>query len=150
MSTRDGLPQLYVAAVDQPERAPRRLPLPGERVSAPRLLPDGKTLVFASDVGSDQKFHVFRIGIDGSGLRDPTPSGELRRNLPQVARGSGTLVYGAHTLEDPSTLVFVQSADGAPREVYRDPRVGFVSDVSADGARALYATSRRWSSSRTR
>ena len=141
VSTRDGLPQLYVAAVAEPERPPRRLPLPSERVSPPRLLPDGKTLVFASDVGSDQKFHVFRIGIDGSGLRDLTPSGELRRTLPQVARSSGTLVYGAHTLEDPSTLVFVQTVDGAPREVYRDPKVGFVSDVSADGTRALYLRS---------
>src|ERR1044071_7806741 len=131
VSTRDGLPQLYVAAIAEPDQPARRLPLPTDRVSAPRLLPDGKTLVFASDVGADQKFHLFRIGIDGSGLRDLTPSGELRRSLPQVARDTGALVYGAHTLEDPSTLVFVQSGDGAPREVYRDPRVGFVSDRPA-------------------
>jgi WD40-like Beta Propeller Repeat len=138
VSTRDGLPQLYVGAVGEPDRPPRRLPVPAERVVAPRLLPDGKTLVFLSDVGSDQKFHVFRIGLDGSGLADLTPSGELRRMVPQVARRSGTMVYGAHVLDDQATRVFVQTIDGAPREIYRDPKVGFIADVSADGARALY------------
>src|SRR5437868_15204176 len=46
VSTRDGLPQLYVGKVGEPDRPPRKLPLPAERVVAPRLLPDGKTLVF--------------------------------------------------------------------------------------------------------
>ena len=138
VSTRDGLPQLYVGAAGEPDRPPRRLPVPPERVGAPRLMPDGKTLVFLSDVGSDQKFHVFRIGLDGSGLADLTPTGDLHRAAPAVARRAGTLVYGAHALDDQATRVFVQTLDGPPREVYRDPRVGFVSDVSADGARALY------------
>src|SRR4051812_7537381 len=138
VSNRDGLPQLYVAAVGEPDRAPRRLPVPLERVMAPQLLPDGKTLVFMSDIGSDQKFHVFRIGIDGGGLADLTPDGELRRTPPRVARRSGTMLYAAHVLDDQATRVFVQTLDDPPREIYRDPKVGFVSDVSADGARALY------------
>jgi len=137
VSNRDGLPQLYVGDVAHPDRPPRRLPVPAERVTAPRLLADGKTLVFLSDVGADQKFHVFRIGIDGSGLTDLTPTGELRRNLPEVAR-TGLLIYGAHVLEDQATRVFVQTLDGAPREIYRDPKVGYVNDVTADGTRALY------------
>jgi dipeptidyl aminopeptidase/acylaminoacyl peptidase len=138
LSTRDGLPQLYVGAAGEPDRPPRRLPVPPERVAAPRLLPDGKTLVFLSDVGADQKFHVFRIGLDGSGLADLTPAGELSRREPLVARRSGTMVYGAHTLDDQATRVFVQTVDGPPREIYRDPKVGFVADLSADGGRALY------------
>ncbi|HZJ66268.1 MAG TPA: hypothetical protein VFD36_22335, partial [Kofleriaceae bacterium] len=138
LSTRDGLPQLYVGDVRQPDRPPRRLPTPAERITAPRLLPDGKTLVFLSDVGADQKFHLFRIGLDGAGLADLSPPGELRRRAPHVARKSGTLVYGAHTLEDPSTRVFVHTVDTPPREIYRDPKVGFIVDVTADGTRALY------------
>ncbi|HEX7841870.1 MAG TPA: prolyl oligopeptidase family serine peptidase [Kofleriaceae bacterium] len=142
VSTRDGLPQLYVADAAQPDAPPRRLPVPIERVVAPRLLPDGKTLVFLSDVGSDQKFHIFRIGLDGRGLADLTPDGELRRGAPQIARGAGVMVYGAHVLDDQSTRVFVQTVDqtivGPPREIYRDPKVGFVSDVTADGSRALF------------
>src|SRR5262245_52423331 len=48
LSTRDGLPQLYVGDVRHPDRPPRKLPTPAERIAAPRLLPDGKTLVFLS------------------------------------------------------------------------------------------------------
>ncbi len=142
VSTRDGLPQLYAGTVGEPDRPPRRLPGPPERMVAPRLLPDGKTVVFLSDVGSDQKWHVFRIGLDGSGLADLTPDGELRRTAPQVARRSGTLVYGAHVLDDQATRVFVHAVDEPPREIYRDPKVGFVADVSADGSRALYVQQR--------
>jgi dipeptidyl aminopeptidase/acylaminoacyl peptidase len=138
VSTRDGLPQLYVGDAAHPDAPPRKLPVPAERVLAPRLLPDGKTLVFSSDVGSDEKFHIFRIGLDGSGLADLTPTGELHRRSAIVARRSGTLVYDAHALDDQSTRVFVQAVDGPPREIYRDPKVGFVSDVTGDGARALY------------
>lgn len=143
VSTRDGLPQLYAGSVGEPDRPPRRLPGPPERMIAPRLLPDGKTLVFLSDVGSDQKFHVFRIGLDGSGLADLTPDCELRRAAPRVARWSGTLVYGAHVLEDQATRVFVHKVDEPPREIHRDPKVGFIADVSADGRRALYV--QQWS-----
>lgn len=141
VSSRDGLPQLYVGAAAEPDRAPTRLPVRAERVVLPQLLPDGKTVVFLSDVGADQKFHLFRIDLDGSGLADLTPSGELRRNAPQIARRAGTMVYGAHTLEDQSTRVLVHTVDTAPREIYRDPQVGRVSDVSADGSRALYLRS---------
>jgi dipeptidyl aminopeptidase/acylaminoacyl peptidase len=138
VSTRDGLPQLYVADAAHPDGPARKLPLPAERAIAPRLLPDGKTLVFVSDVGSDEKFHIFRIGLDGRGLADLTPTGELHRTTPHVARRAGTLIYGAHALDDQSTRVFVQTLDAPPREIYRDPKVGFITDVSADGARALY------------
>ncbi|HEX8107532.1 MAG TPA: hypothetical protein VF516_07370, partial [Kofleriaceae bacterium] len=136
VSNRDGLPQLYVGALGEPDRPPRRLPVPRERVAAPRLLPDGKTLVFLSDVGSDEKYHVYRIGLDGSGLTDLTPDGDLRRMTPQIARRSGAMLYAAHVLDDQATRVFAHTVDDPPREIYRDPKVGFIADVSADGARA--------------
>lgn len=138
VSTRAGLPQLFVGDTAHPERAPRKLPVPAERATAPRLLPDGKTLVFVSDVGSDQKFHIFRIGLDGRGLADLTPTGDLLRMAPHVARRSGLMIYGAHTLDDQSTRLFVQTLDAPPREIYRDPKVGYITDISADGTRALY------------
>src|SRR5262245_25228669 len=58
VSTRDRLPQLYVGEVSKPDQAPRRLPVPREPVAAPRLLPDGKTLVFLSAIGADQQLHL--------------------------------------------------------------------------------------------
>lgn len=138
VSTRDGLPQLFVGELAHPERAPRKLPGPAERTVRPRLSPDGKTLVFLSDVGSDEKFHIFRIGLDGSGLADLTPAVELHRHSLQVARRAGTLVYVGHTLDDQSTRVFIQTLETPPREIYRDPKVGSITDISADGRRALY------------
>ncbi|TMQ20677.1 MAG: hypothetical protein E6J91_03395 [Deltaproteobacteria bacterium] len=138
VSTRDGVAQLYVGRVAEPDRPPRKLPLPAERVVAPHLLPDGRTLVFLSDVAGDQKFRVFRVGLDGSGVAALTPADELRRSTLQVARRAGTLVYTAHVLADQSTRVIVQAVDGAPREIYRDPSVGGIRDVTADGTRALY------------
>jgi len=138
VSSRDGLAQLYVGTVAEPGRPPIRLPVPAERVVVPQLLPDGKTIVFLSDVGSDQKFHLFRIHVDGSGLADLTPTGELSRGVPQIARRAGTLVYGAHPHDEQATRVFAHTVDGAPREVYRDPKVGRIADVTGDGSRALY------------
>src|ERR1051325_8120500 len=127
VSTREGQPQLYAGVVGEPDQPPRRLPGPPERMLAPRLLPDGRTVVFLSDVGSDRKFHVFRIGLDGSGLVDLTPDGELRRGALRVARWSGMMVYSAHVLDDQTTRVFAQTLDEPPREIHRDPKVGFVA-----------------------
>ncbi|HEX4420015.1 MAG TPA: prolyl oligopeptidase family serine peptidase [Kofleriaceae bacterium] len=141
VSSRDGLPQLYVGDAAHPDQPPHRLPGPAERMFAPRILPDGVRLVFVSDVGSDQKFHIFRVGLDGSGLTDLTPADGLLRSPPHVAKRTGALIYTAHTLDDQSTRVMVQPPDGPPREVYRDPKVGTIAGVTDDGARALYL---RW------
>ncbi len=138
VSNRDGLPQLYVGEVDHPERAPVRLQTPPERVAAPSVMPDGKTIVFLSDLGSDQKFHVYRIGVDGKNLVDLTPTGDTRRGSLHVARETGLLVYTGHVLEDQTTHVYIQALDGAPREIYQEASVGFVADFTADGSRVLF------------
>jgi dienelactone hydrolase len=141
VSSRDGLPQLYVGESAHPERAPLRLPVPNQRTLGPALMPDGKTALFISDVSSDEKFHLFKIGLDGSGLADLTPTGELHRSRPLVARRAGTIIYSGHAMADQTALVFVQTLDGTPREVYRDPQVGYVSSITADGDRALFVRS---------
>jgi len=138
VSSRDGLPQLYVGEAAHPERPPFRLPVPNQRTLAPALMPDGKTVLFISDVGSDEKFHVFKIGLDGTGLADLTPTGELHRSRPLVARRAGTIIYTGHAMADQTALVFVQTLGGEPREIYRDAQVGFVSSITAGGNRALF------------
>src|SRR2546423_621083 len=45
VSNRDGLPQLYVGERAHPERPPRRLPTPAERVVAPGVTTDGEHVV---------------------------------------------------------------------------------------------------------
>jgi acetyl esterase/lipase len=136
VSTRDGLPQLYVGERAHPDAPPRRLLALTERMYAPRLAADGSVL-FVSDVGSDENFHIFKVGIDGNGLVDLTPNNDLRRSPPIVTR-TGTLVYTGHTHTDQSTHVVVQAIDGEPRDVYVDKSVGGITDVTTDGTRALY------------
>src|SRR5262249_24202275 len=104
--------------------------------------PDGKAVFYLSDVGGDQKFHVFRIGLDGGAPTDLTPGDDLRRKSLQIARDSGLLAYTGHVLADQTTHVYVQGPGGAPREIYHDARVGSVTDLSADGRHMLVLLSR--------
>jgi len=141
LSTRSGLPALYVGDAKDPSGAPRAIAAMGERVRAFTALPDERTILFLSDVKSDEKFSVFRVGVDGSGLRNLTPDAKMHRNPPRVARGRpGLFAYSAHRTEGRTVHVFVQTVDGAPaRDVYADPQGGSVLDLSPDGAKVLFS-----------
>jgi dienelactone hydrolase len=140
VSTRDGLPQLYAANAAKPDEAARKLPTPKERVGGAALTSDERAVLFASDVGADGNFHIYRVGVDGTGLADLTPGEKLHRDSPRVARGKPDLfAYSAHAASDEKTRVLVQRLDGSPpREVYADPRGGYLADFSADGTHALF------------
>jgi len=140
VSTRDGLPQLYVGDAAKPKAPAHRLPTANEQVRAPTLTSDEKAVLFLSDVGNDNNFHVFAIGVDGQGLVDLTPGEKLHRDAPIVARAKPDLfMYGAHAPSSERTRLFTQSrAGGAPHEFYADDRGGFLVDVSPDGAHALF------------
>ncbi|HVY44268.1 MAG TPA: S9 family peptidase [Minicystis sp.] len=138
-STRGGLPELYVGDAARPREAPRRLPTPKERVAAATLTSDDRTVLFLRDAGGDRNFHVYAIGLDGTGLVDLTPGEVLHRNRPHVALGKPALfAYSAHATRDERTRVFVQRLGGPPREVFADARGGYLADFSSDGAHALF------------
>ena len=82
-STRDGLAQLYVGDATHPRDPPRRLPTPKERVTGATLTPDEHTVLFASDVNADGNFHIYRVGVDGTGLADLTPAEKMHRDMPR-------------------------------------------------------------------
>jgi dipeptidyl aminopeptidase/acylaminoacyl peptidase len=140
VSTRDGIPTLYVADAKAPAAPPRRLVSLDERVRGYSVLPDERTVLFTSDVKSDENFSIFRIDLDGSGLKNLTPGVQLHREAPAVARArNGLFAYAAHAQKDRTIHVFVQTADGAPpRAIYADETGGFVSELSADGERVLF------------
>ena len=140
MSTRDGVPALYVGDAKSPAAAPRKLPGPDERIRGFTLLPDERTVLFLSDVKSDEFFSIFRVDIDGTGLRNLTPDAKLRRDLPAVAaKRNGTFAFSAHTTTDRIARVLVAETDGAPaREIAQDPTGGFVAAMSPDGSRVLF------------
>jgi acetyl esterase/lipase len=139
-SNRDGLAQLYVGDLAHPKDPPRQLPTPKERVQGATLTADQKSVLFASDVASDGNFHIFRVGLDGTALTDLTPGETMHRNPPVIARNAPTLfAYSAHAPKSEKTTLFLQSLDGTPpREVYSDPRGGYLVDLSPDGKRALF------------
>ena len=139
VSNRDGLPAIYVGDAAQPSASPRKLPGPDERVAGYEVLPDQKTVLFTADVKSDQRFAIFKVGLDGTGLANLTPDEALSRSVPLVARGIPDLfAYTAHTLDDPAARVMVQRTEGPPREVWRAPGAGDLQDVTRDGRRLLF------------
>jgi dipeptidyl aminopeptidase/acylaminoacyl peptidase len=139
-SDRDGRAQLYVGDAAHPDAAPTRLPSPAERVMGASLTADERAVVFVSDTGGDESFHVFRVGIDGSSLSDLTPDGTRHRGPPVVARAApGVFAYAAHNTASAKTTIYLQTLDGtAPREVYADDASGDLADLSPDGKRALF------------
>jgi dipeptidyl aminopeptidase/acylaminoacyl peptidase len=139
-SNRDGIPAIYVADTKNPAAAPKKLPTGDERVASVEVLPDERTVLFTSDVNSDENFSVFRIELDGTGLKNLTPDPKIHRNPPTVARDkNGLFAYSAHAATDRTAHVFVQNADGTPpREVAQDPVGGIAGGMSADGARVLF------------
>jgi len=142
VSNRDGLPALYVADPREPAAPPRKLPSPDERVaSTVTVLPDESAVVFLSDVKADGNYRVFRVAIDGGdAARVLTPGESLHRDAPNVARGvPGLFSYSANLVSDRTARVFVQRADGSPREVYRDPTSGTAIDMTPDGRHILFS-----------
>ena len=140
-STRDGLPQLYVGDVQHPKDAPRRLPTPpNEQARSAVLSADERSVLFASDVGNDNNFRIYKVGVDGSNLTLLTPGETLHRDPPVIARNKpDVLAYSAHAPASEQVHLFVQSTSGGPaRDFYTDARGGFLADLSPDATRALY------------
>src|SRR6185295_9651847 len=90
-------------------------------------------------VKSDENFSVFRADLDTGTVVELTAGAKLHRNTPIVARRrDGFFAYSAHAQDDRAARLFVQSADGAPREIYRDDSRGFLADVAPHGDRLLF------------
>ncbi len=133
--------QLYLGEVAHPEAPARALVTGEQRVGSATFTQDGQTVLFRSDTGADENFHIYRIGIDGSGLLDLTPEPGRWRDHPLLPRDlADTMIYSQRTSSDYASSVVVQSTltpTETPRIVYRDPAPAAVVDVSADGSRAL-------------
>ncbi|QSQ27981.1 S9 family peptidase [Pyxidicoccus parkwayensis] len=140
VSNRDGLPQVYVADARRPDAPAKRLFESNERVSQLTLTPDGRTLVFLSDTGSDENWSIWKVGMDGSAPVELTPGEKLNRDnalLPDLA--PDTVYCSARPMNAAETTVYaVPLAGGASRAVYRDDIPGFLTDVSRDGTAGLF------------
>ena len=140
ISTRDGLPALYLGDTREPSARPKKLPGPDQRITAYEVVPGEKSILFLSDVHGDGNFRIFRVALAGGAAQDLTPGESMHRDFPHVAlRVPGLFAYSAHVATDRTARIFLQRADGSPpREVYHDGFAGSVQDLSPDGKRVLY------------
>jgi len=141
VSNRDGLPQLYVADAARPDSPAQRLFASNERVTLDRTMPDGKSILFRTDRGADEKWSVWRVNLDGSGLTELTSGEPTQRDNVFVADlAPDTVYYSARQISDASSAVYASpaSAPGPAREVFRDSKPGFFSDVSRDGKSGIF------------
>jgi dipeptidyl aminopeptidase/acylaminoacyl peptidase len=140
-STRDGLPQLYIADAGKPDAPATRLLTSSERQTGAELLADGKSLVFRSDHGADENWSFYRVNLDGSALVELTPGAKWSRNPQIIVDGKpDTLFYSARAKSDVSTGVYTTSAKapGEEKLLFRDDKPGELNDVTRDGKWGLY------------
>ncbi|HZA14694.1 MAG TPA: S9 family peptidase, partial [Myxococcaceae bacterium] len=141
VSNRDGLPQVYLADAARPKSPARRLLEWPQRMRIGQTTPDGKSLLFRTDQGADENWSVWKVDLDGSNAVELTPGEKMQRDDVHVADLSpGTIWFSGRRMSEASSAVFaVSSTSPAPaREVYRDPKPGFLTDVSRDGKHGLF------------
>jgi dipeptidyl aminopeptidase/acylaminoacyl peptidase len=153
LSTRPGLPQLFVAETARPDAPAVRLAKTAQRMASPVVLPDGARVLFLSDRGADEQWSLWSLPLTGGAqLATPvelTPGRLLQRDAPHVpARAPATAYYAARALSDAGAALHALPLGTAAGEraeervVFRDALPGAVLDVSADGTRALWKRSR--------
>src|SRR6266478_9832318 len=141
VSNRDGLPQLYVADAARPDSPAHRLAESNQRVTLDETTPDGKSVLFRTDQGADEKWSIWRVNLDGSGAVELTSGERMQRDeahVPDLA--PDTIYFSGRRMEEASSAVFAAPA-GAPgpaREVHRDSKPGALTDVSRDGELGLF------------
>jgi dipeptidyl aminopeptidase/acylaminoacyl peptidase len=140
ISNRDGLPQVYIADARRPEASAKRLFEWRERVSQLEPTPDGRSLLFLSDVGADENWSIWKVGLEGSAPVELTPGEKLNRDgvfVPDLA--PDTLYFSARPMSAAETSIHALPASGgATRVVYREDVPGYLTDVSRDGRHGLY------------
>src|SRR3954468_5241631 len=95
VSHRAGHPQLYPspATPPRPDSFARRLFDPKERVALEGTTPDGKAIFFRSDQGADEKWSIFRAGLDGSPPVQLTTGERMQRDRVQIADLAPETIY---------------------------------------------------------
>jgi dipeptidyl aminopeptidase/acylaminoacyl peptidase len=138
-STRDGVPQIYLADVDRPSDPPTPITHGPERAIWATFTPDGKSILFLRDAKGDENHAIWRVGLDGGAPVNLTPD-LLHREEPSLPLQKPDLIfYSARKMTETKTSLYVQSLSGGePKVLYSQVKTGATVDVSPDGTRALF------------
>ncbi|HEU0033642.1 MAG TPA: prolyl oligopeptidase family serine peptidase [Kofleriaceae bacterium] len=140
VSSRDGLPQLYLSDARDPTAPATRLVTTRDRIARPFATEERKAVVFMSDHGGDENWSFFRVGLDGQNLVELTPGAKLHRDPFLLPDGRpSTIFFSARKPSDATSTVYATSATtpGEPRVIYSDPHPSILVDVSPDGKLGL-------------
>jgi dipeptidyl aminopeptidase/acylaminoacyl peptidase len=137
VSSREGISSVYSAPADDPAGAVTRISDTAERALAPRIAPDGKKILYVSDVGANEQFRIY-AAEPGKPPQCLTPEGDLQRDPPVVTGDGSVMFFTAAELKETKTTLFRQALEPAEADaiVTLDSRA-FLEDVSADGAAAI-------------
>lgn len=136
LSSRDGLPQPYVAEL---AGAPTRIATTTQRIGAVIAAPGGKDLVFSSDTDADEHWAFFRVPLAG-GTPVELTKGRLNRDRMVIPDGRPSQLYfTARRMAEATSTLYVTPANapGEARAIYTDPITTDLRAVSADGKLAL-------------
>lgn len=128
----DGNFEIYVR--DLSTNTDRRITRHAGRDVAPAWHPDGDRLAFMSDREAPE-FHVYEVGLDGSGLRRLTE--EPSNWFPQYSPDGTRLAF--HKGRDVHVMTL---ADGTVRRLTTEPLDGMHPSWSPDGTELVFMTSR--------
>ncbi|HKI04472.1 MAG TPA: S9 family peptidase [Thermoanaerobaculia bacterium] len=135
LSNRSGVPQAWIASTDG-TGGEKPVGSFEDPVTGLDWSPDGQWLALSVAPGGGLNEQIYLVHPDGSGLKRITAGGKENNRL---AGWSGKLVRFSSSLKDPASLdaYLYDSATEKTRFVAANPGVGTLTDVSADGKRAV-------------
>jgi TolB protein len=103
--------------------------------------PDGRQLVFASNLGGNANFDIYTMNIDGTGLQRIV--GDLGGDFAPSWSPDGTqIAFQAHRLDATGWDIFVVNVDGSnERNITTSPEDEELASWSPDGAQIVYQVS---------
>src|SRR5437763_999160 len=135
LSNRGGLPQVWIAEVDQGV-PPKQVGAFEDPVSDVEWSPDGKWLALLVAPGGGLNQQVYLMHPDGSGVQRITGGGKENNTL---AGWSGKWLRYSSSHDSPGSLEpwLYDSETGKSRKVAASSGVATLTDVSRDGKRAV-------------
>jgi dipeptidyl aminopeptidase/acylaminoacyl peptidase len=139
LSNRDGgSMQLYIADARKPRAAPTKLAPSKERVGQARFVPGGKQIVFSRDVDNNERYQLYRVGVDGKGLTNLTKAPQRFYQLPEITEDGKTIIGFRGVHKSPTFELYrMPIAGGEQKVIFTGKGFHYISDLSKDGKRAL-------------